>query len=122
MNVNKKKHDTVCVLFGYYDEYGNYREVILENVELKALDKSISENVYLGHDITIQIVFHEEIRVFAKTLKDIEVWIAEDTNYIKEIFDAYSKHNGKPMNGEYIYTTIDLEEVGKSKTSANEIF
>lgn len=51
------------------------------------------------------------MRVFAKRRKDIEACreIEGDQNYFKNVFDAFSKHN-KSVNGEYIYTTFDLEE------------
>lgn len=124
MNVNKNKYDTVCMLMGYYDKDGNYRETIVENVELKALDKFISEYIWFDHDITVHIAYHKEIRVFAKTLQDIETWIAEDEdmNCVKKLFEDFSRYNDKSVNSEYIGMPFDLKKDGKFNTSANEIF
>ena len=124
MNVNKNKYDTVCMLMGYYDKDGNYRETIVENVELKALGKFLTKYIWFDHDISVQIAYHEEIRVFAKTLKDIETWIAEegDTNCVKKLFEAFSRLNDKSIDGEYIGMPLDLKKDGKINTSANEIF
>ena len=111
-----KKQKTTSVLLGYYDENGNYIETTCEKLELKDLDKSITRNIYLNHDITVHVVPSVEVRVFAKSLKDIEkcLEIKEDPDYFKAIFDAFSEYS-KSVNGEYIYTTFELEELIKEK-------
>ena len=107
----KNKYTHVCMRVGYYDENGRYRESTSENLELKTLHKSITRNIYLNHDITLQVVPGVEARVFAKNLKDIETLLEIEPNpdFIKGMLDAWSKYN-QSENGEYIYTTIDLEE------------
>ena len=111
MKVRINKYDTACMVVGYYSLDGEYHEEIFEKVELKKMDKSIARNVYLSHDITLHVVPGMEVRVFAKRRKDIEACreIEGDQNYFKNVFDAFSKYN-KSVNGEYIYTTFDLEE------------
>ena len=113
--INKQK--TTSALVGYYDENGSYHEMTYEKLELKDLDRSITRNVYLDHDITVHVAPSVEVRVFAKNLKDIEkcLEIKEDPEYFKAIFDAFSKYN-RSVNGEYIYTTFELEELIKEKT------
>ena len=116
MNTLKKRHDRACIVIGYYEENGNYRETIHENVKLKMLDTSITKNVYLSNDITMHIACGKEVRVFAKTLKDIEelLEIEGSPNHIKEIFDCFSEYN-KSVNNDYIYTTFNLEELRREK-------
>ena len=111
MKAKNNKYDTVCMVVGYYDEEGGYREGMLENVNLKKIDKSIADNISLTHDITIHVVPGIEIRVFAKNRKDIETCleIEGDPDHFKVLLDCFSKHN-KSVNGEYICTTFDLEE------------
>jgi hypothetical protein len=111
MKVRINKHDTACVVVGYYDGTGEYREELLENVILRKMDKSIARNVDLSHDITLHIVPGIEVRAFAKSRKDIETCleIEGDRNYFKTMLDVFSKHN-KSVNGEYIYTTYEFEE------------
>lgn len=111
MKVRINKYDTACMVVGYYDETGEYREEMFENVDLKKMDKSITRNVYLSHDITIHVAPGSEVRVFAKCRKDIETCleIEGSLNHFKEMLDCFSKYN-KSVNGEYIYTTFELEE------------
>lgn len=111
MKVRINKYDTACMMVGCYDEAGKYREEIFENVDLKKMDRSITRNVYLSHDITLHVVPGIEVRVFAKSRKDIEtcVEIEGNPNHFKQTFDCFSKYN-KSVNGEYIYTTFELEE------------
>lgn len=116
MRTRINRYNTTCVLVGYYDKEGMYCEEIFENVELKKMDKSITRNVYLNHDITIHVVPGVEIRVFSKSLKDIDAYfeIEEDPNCFRIILDCFSEHN-KSSNGEYIYTTFELEERRRAK-------
>ena len=111
MKTRINRYDTVCMVVGYYDEEGGYREGMLENVNLKKIDKSITDNISLTHDITIHVVPSIEIRVFAKNRKDIETCLEIEGNpdHFKMLLDYFSKHD-KSVNGEYIYTTFDLEE------------
>ena len=106
------KYNTISMLAGYYDEKGNYSEVSCKNYKLKKLDKSITRNIDLQHDITIQVVPGVEVRVFAKSLKDIKACleITGDTYYFKRMLDCFSMYN-KSDNGEYIHTSYDLEEL-----------
>ena len=110
MKARINKYNKACMLVGYYNQDGEYREEMFEEVDLKTMDKSITRNVCLSHDITLHVVPGVEVRVFAKSRKDIEMYfeIKGDTNSFKEMFDCFSKHN-KSVNGEYIYTTFDLE-------------
>ena len=114
MKARINKYNKACMLVGYYNQDGEYREEMFEEVDLKTMDKSITRNVYLSHDITLHVVPGVEVRVFAKSRKDIEMYfeIKGDTNRFKEMFDCFSKHN-KSVNGEYIYTTFDLEQIIK---------
>lgn len=114
MKARINRYDKACVLIGYYNLAGEYCEEVFEEVDLKTMDKSITRNVYLSHDITLHVVPGVEVRVFAKSRKDIEMYfeIEGDANRFKEMFDCFSKHN-KSVNGEYIYTTFDLEEIRK---------
>ena len=111
MKVRINKFDTVCMVVGYYDAAGEYREEKFEDVNLEKIRKSIAKNVFLKHDISLHVVPGREMRVFAKNSKDIETCleIEGDQNYFKNLFDAFSKHN-ESVNGEYIYTTFDFEE------------
>ena len=111
MRVRINKYDTACMVVGCYDETGEYREEMFENVDLKKMDKSITKNVYLSHDITLHVVPGIEVRVFAKSRKDIEacVEIEGDPDHFRKTLDCFSKYN-KSVNGEYIYTTFELEE------------
>jgi hypothetical protein len=113
--INKFKK--ACVLLGYYNQDKEYCEEIFEEIDLKKMHRSITRNVYLSHDITMHIVPGIEIRVFAKSRKDIETYleIKGDANVIKGLFDCFSKYN-KSFNGEYIYTTFELEEIRREKS------
>jgi hypothetical protein len=107
----KNKYTHVCMRVGYYDENGRYRESTSENLELKTLHKSIRRNIDQNHDITLHVVPGIEVRVFAKSSRDIEEFlgIKKNPDYFKGMLDAWSKYN-RSENGEYIYTTFDLEE------------
>ena len=111
MKVRINKYNKACMLVGYYDGTGEYREELRENVILRKMDKSITRNVDLSHDITLHVVPGIEIRAFTKSRKDIEtcIEVEGDRNYFKAMLDAFSKHN-KSVNGEYIYTAYDFEE------------
>lgn len=117
MKARIKKYDTTCMLLGYYDygKEGQYHESVNENFELYKLDKSIKKHIYLNHDITIHVVPGVEIRAFAKSLKDIERYLEVDGNpdHFKIVLDYFSKYN-RSSNGEYIYTTIDIEELKRA--------
>ena len=109
------RHRTACVLIGYYDEDGNYREIARENLELKNLPKRITKNIYLNHDITIHVSPRIEICVFAKSMKDIETYleIENDPNCLESMLKCWSKYNEPSDN--YIWTTIDFEELRELK-------
>lgn len=121
------KYNTISMLAGYYDEKGKYSEVTCKNYKLKKLGKSITRNIDLQHDITIQVVPGVEVRVFAKSLKDIKACleITGDSYYFKSMLDSFSVYH-KSDNGEYIYTSYDLEELredfGKEKEIAPIVF
>lgn len=106
------KYAKVCAVIGNYDESNEYSEIALENVVMKEFPEIIRRNIHLDHDLTIQVAPKEEIRVFAKNMGDIEEYryLLSDYDRIKGIFDAFSKHNGPYENGQYIWTTINLEE------------
>lgn len=111
MKARTNKYNTVCMVVGRYNQAGEYREEIYEDLSLNKLDKSIARNVYLNKDVTWHIAPGIEIRVFVKKRKDIDTCfeIEGSRNIFKEILDAFSKHN-KSTNGEYIYTSFDFEE------------
>lgn len=117
MKARIKKYDTTCMLLGYYDcgKKGEYHEIISENLELCKLDKSIKKHIYLNHDITIHVVPGVEIRAFAKSLNDIQTYleVSGDSDHFKGVLDCFSEHN-KSSNGEYIYTTINNEELKRT--------
>ena len=115
MKVRINKFDTACMVVGCYDETGEYREEMFEDVNLNKLNKSIAKNVFLAQDITLHIVPGKEVRVFAKSRKDIETCleIEGDLNHFKRLLEVFSKHN-KSVNGEYIYTTYGFEERRKA--------
>ena len=104
----KAKNKQVCILLGYYDEKGNYCETVFENAPLDELEESITENIDLNHDLTIQIVPGIEVRTFAKSINDLNRYTNKHPEWIKETFDAFSKYN-KSQNGEYIHTSFDIE-------------
>ena len=114
MKARNKRYDTTCMVLGYYDygDGGEYHELVSENFELSKLDKSIKKHIYLNHDITIHVVPGVEIRAFAKSLKDIQTYleVEGDFDHFKTTLDCFSEYN-KSVNGEYIYTTIDIEEL-----------
>ena len=116
MKARFKRYETTCMLVGYYDEKGEYCEMIGEDLELKNIDESISKNIFLNYDITMHIVPRIEVRVFAKSIKDFETLlkVEGDPNHIKGIFDAFSKHN-ESVNGEYIHTSFNFEERRRAK-------
>ena len=107
-----KKITRVCMVVGYYDENSHYRELTYDNMRLRDIHKSIRRNIDQDHDITLHVVPGIEVRVFAKSSKDIEEFlgIKKNPDYCKGMLDAWSKYN-RSENGEYIYTTFDLEEV-----------
>ena len=104
------KYTTVCVLVGHYDENGNYCEMVFENMKLKDIHQDITKNIDLNHDITIHVAPGIEVRVFAKSMKNIETYldIENDPEGMKSMLDCWSKYN-KPST-DYVYATIDLEE------------
>jgi hypothetical protein len=105
LNSNKK----ICALVGWYDEHGDYVEKIRENIALKDIDKSISKNIDLKHDITIHIAPREEIAVFARTMKALNEYIEqeENTGGVRGLLDAFGKN--PKGNGDYIYTSFNLD-------------
>lgn len=109
------KYTTVCAVVGHYDENGNYCEKEFENIKLKDLHKDIAKNIYLNHDVTMHVAPGIEIRVFAKDMNKIETYleIENDTDCLKSMLDCWSKYN--QLSSDYIYTTIDLEELKEPK-------
>ena len=105
LNSNKK----ISVLVGWYDEHGNYTESTRENIAIKDIDKSISRNIDLKHDITIHIAPQEEIAVFASTMKALNKYIEQEnrTGGVKGLLDAFGKN--PKGNGDYIYTSFNLD-------------
>ncbi len=106
------RNKAVYVVVGYYDESGIYHEETLDNFAIKALPTGIAKNIYPEHDITIQIAPKEEIRVFARSVSVLENYkhIGGKEDRIKGLFDAFSKHNDPYENGDYIWSTVDIEE------------
>jgi ribonuclease BN (tRNA processing enzyme) len=84
-------------------------EKIRENIALKDIDKSISKNIDLKHDITIHIAPREEIAVFARTMKALNKYIEqeENTGGVRGLLDAFGKN--PKGNGDYIYTSFNLD-------------
>ena len=115
---NYNRDTTVCAVIGGYNENGAYEEVTLENVKLKEFDRVISKNIYLDHDLSIQIAPRIQVRVFAKSMEAIEMYleISNNPDQIKGLFDALSKHN-KFDAADYIWTTVDLEEYRELKNN-----
>jgi hypothetical protein len=110
MKARINRYDKACVLVGYYNLAGEYCEEVFEEVDLKTMDKSITRNVYLSHDITLHVVPGVEVRVFAKSRKDIETCLEIEGNpsYFKETLDFFSKYC-EPVEGAYLHSTFDLE-------------
>ena len=115
MKVRINKFDTACMVIGYYDETGEYREEMFEDINIHKLSKSIAKNVFLAQDITLHIVPGKEVRAFAKSRKDIETCleIEGEPNHFKRLLEVFSKRN-KSVIGEYIYTTYRFEERRKA--------
>ena len=113
VQINKpryNKYTTFCALVGHHDDNGNYCETVFENIKFKDLDKSIAENVYLDHDITLHIAPKCELRVFAKNMDDIHTYCETIDNLQtrKIMLDDYIICLEPTTR--YIWTTIDLEE------------
>jgi hypothetical protein len=106
------RNTTVYAIVGYYDGNGIYHEENLGNLSIKTLPTRVARNIYPEHDITIQIAPKEEVRMFAKSMSIIESFNSLHSNDegIKGMFDAFSKYNGPYENGDYIWTTTDIEE------------
>lgn len=113
VQINKpryNKYTTFCALVGHHNDNGNYCETVFENIKFKDLDKSIAENVYLDHDITLQIAPKCELRVFAKNMDDIHTYCETIDNLQtrKIMLDDYIICLEPTTR--YIWTTIDFEE------------
>ena len=96
---------------GYYTNNGAaYIEEAFEDCSIKDLHKDISKNIYLDQDLTIHVAPSIEVRAFArnKEVFDELFAIVKDRDYLKNMLDCFSKHNGP--SSDYIWTTIDLEE------------
>ena len=65
------RYTTVCTVIGYYDENTEYKERTFEDLPIKELSKRVSKNIYLDHDVTVQIAPKKEIRVFAKSMEEM---------------------------------------------------
>lgn len=104
-----KNKQAVYSVAGFYDVVGGYHEIGSE-LEFKTIPKSISKNINMYHDITIQVAPRDEIRVFAKSKEAIDelLKIENDPKYFKGLFDCFSKYNER--SNDYIVTTFDLEE------------
>ena len=112
------KYTTLCALVGHHDENGNYCETVFENIKLKDLDKSIAENVYLDHDITLHVAPKCELRVFAKNMDDIHTYCETIDNFQtrKILLDDYIICTEPTTR--YIWTTIDFEEYRELKNNS----
>ena len=114
MKARINKYNKACMLVGYYNQDREYREEIFEEVDLKKMHKSISHTICLSNDINIYVFPRIEVRVFAKNRKDIErcLEINGDPSYFKKTLDCFSKHC-EPVDGAYLYSTFDLEQIIK---------
>lgn len=115
-NINKttyNKSAVVCALVGHYDENGNYDETVFENIKLKDIHKSITENIYLDHDITVHVAPQTEVRVFAKNMNDIHTYCEtiDDRDARKHLLESFVICT-EPTT-QYIWATIDFEEYKK---------
>lgn len=108
---NFNRNTTVYVVVGYYDESGVYHEEALGNFAIKELPTKMARNIYPDHDITMQIAPKEEVRIFAKSISILESFknLHNDNGGIKGMFDSFSEYIGHSENGEYIWTTFDIE-------------
>ena len=60
----------VCVMRGFYDEAGEYREEYRENVNLCELPKSAINRINLDYDVNT-LYSKNDVLVIAKSLQDI---------------------------------------------------
>ena len=107
------KYTNVCALVGRYDDNGNYVETVFENIKLEDMHKSIAENIYLDHDITVQVAPQTEVRVFAKNMNDIRTYCEtiDDRDTRKCLLESIVICTEPTTR--YIWATIDFEEYKK---------
>ena len=107
------KYTNVCALVGHYDDNGNYVETVFENIKLEDMHKSIAENIYLDHDITVQVAPQTEVRVFAKNMNDIRTYCEtiDDRDARKCLLESFIICTEPTTR--YIWATIDFEEYKK---------
>lgn len=106
----------VCALVGHYDENGNYDETVFENIKLKDMHKSITENIYLDHDITVHVAPKTEVRVFAKNMNDIHTYCEtiDDRDARQHLLESFVICTEPTTR--YIWATIDFEEYKKLRS------
>ena len=104
------KLTTICALVGHYDDNGNYVETVFENIKLKDIHESITENIYLDHDITVHVALKTEVRVFAKTMNDIHTYCEtiDDRDARKCLLESFVICS--EASTRYLWTTIDFDE------------
>ena len=102
---------TVCILIGYYKEKANYCEEVWENVNLNDLPNDITKDIDLNHDISLQIIPGDEIRVFVKDMDTLKAYleINNKPDNMKSMFDYYAEYS--QLSGYCICGTQDLENL-----------
>jgi hypothetical protein len=107
--IKLKSNKKICAMVGWYDEHGDYTEMVSENIALKDIDESVARNIDLKHDITIHIAPQEEIAVFARTMKVLNEYIERENNTggVRRLLDAFGMN--PKGNGDYIYTSFNLD-------------
>ena len=105
------KYTTVCILIGYYKEKANYCEEVWENVNLNDLPNDITKDIDLNHDISLQIIPGDEIRVFVKDMDTLKAYleINNKPDNMKSMFDYYAEYS--QLSGYCICGTQDLENL-----------
>ena len=102
---------TVCILIGYYNVNANYCEEVWENVNLNDLPNDIVQDIDLNHDISLQIIPGDEIRVFVKDMDTLKAYleINNKPDNMKSMFDNYAEYS--QLSGYRICGTQDLENL-----------
>jgi hypothetical protein len=114
-NTIYNKPSTVCILVGYYGEKANYCEEVFEDINLNDLPSDITSNIDLNHDVSLQIVPGDEIRVFAKNMDTIKssLEIINEPDGMKFLLDWFSESS---QHSDYcICGTQDLEKFKRQR-------
>lgn len=69
-NMTTNEATKICVMRGYYDEEGEYREEIMENISLSKLPEKAIPRVDLTYDVTI-LYSKEDVLVISRRVEDI---------------------------------------------------